>query len=140
METKIVIKVFLFFLFGILYCFSQDNNPVFIYADIKETIVLNENYCEKKITEDEVIFSFGLETLGEINHFIYNKKTGVKKINCHRLNDINFSSIHDLNKVLLSTNKIKTPNEVFDSIFIVEKKKGVIKMYKVEWKKIFYPI
>ncbi len=118
---------------------AQKSNAVFIEVTISDKINLSENYCEKKVTENEVIFSVGLETLGEVNKFVYSKKDGaIQSISLEKYESLNISSIKELNKILRRKNKLSEPNSVFESVFIVEREKDDIKIYKVHWDKKLY--
>lgn len=141
MEVKSVIKVILILFFGFssISIKAQSNNKIFIEANISDKINLTENYCDKKITKNQIVFSIGLETLGEINQFIYNKKNdSVLSITFEEYKSLKFSSIKELNKILQKKKKFNDPNSVFRKIFIVEKHGNEIQVYRVCWQKKIY--
>lgn len=132
MRVQIVIKSLILISLS-LYSFSlegQDREPVYILAKISDTIVLNENYTEKTITENKIVFSIGLETLGVINQFTYDRKNGHKEnIDEERFSELRISSIDDLNKVLVDKAAFKEPQAIFEEVYIVEKKNNRFTIY-----------
>lgn len=141
MEIKTVIKVAtIFSLFlGFHSMKAQEGRSVFIKFDPPETIILDENYCVKETKKNKIVFAFGLETLGEINQFIFKKdKDRMQEISLKEYQSLEFSTINELNQLLVREKKFNKPNEVFSHINIVEKIEGKIVVYKVCWKKILF--
>lgn len=141
MRVQIVIKSLILISLS-LYSFSvegQDRESVYILAYTSDTIVLNENYTEKTITENKIVFSIGLETLGEINQFTFDTKSGhKKKIDEEQFSKLKISSIIDLNKVLVDKGAFKEPQSIFEEVYIVEQKNNKFIIYEVSWKKILF--
>jgi len=141
MRVQIVIKSIILISLS-LYSFSvegQDREPVYILANLSDTIVLNENYTEKTITDNKIVFSFGLETLGVINQFTHDKEYGRKEnIDEERFSELKISSIDDLNKILVDKAAFKEPQSIFEEVYIVEQKNNRFTIYEVIWKKLLF--
>jgi len=139
MGTEGVIKYG--FLVGLMLIFSnsgnaQDNSAVYIKSNNSEIIILDENYMERLETDSMVIFSFGLDSLGEINDFVYDKKgEGAQKIGIEEGDRLPYHTIGALNKRLMKAGLYDRPNVLFEKIFIVEKDEGSYSLYPVFWKK-----
>lgn len=141
MRVQIVIKSIILISLS-LYSFSlegQDREPLYILVNLSDTIVLNENYTEKTIIDNKIVFSIGLETLGVINQFTYDKKYGRKEnIDEERFSELKISSIDDLNKILVDKAAFKEPQSIFEEVYIVEQKNNRFTIYEVIWEKIFF--
>jgi hypothetical protein len=139
MEMQSVIKVIA--IFNLLLCaFStKDQEEVFIKFDKPKTITLDENYCIKNVSENKIVFAFGIETLGEINEFTFRNGIEQKReVSEQESQSLKFSTISQLNKILITKGKFDQPNTVFRNVNIVENIGGKIIIYKVCWKKILY--
>ncbi len=139
MEIKYASELILILVIASSSVSAQIGKEIYIKAEESEVIILDENFLTKTETKNTVIFSFGVETLGEINEFIYNKNLDLKKeINIKEFNLLNFSTIEELNKELIITKKWKHPNQVFRCLFIVEKNQNSMYIYEVRWKKVLF--
>jgi hypothetical protein len=141
MEIKTVIKVAaIFSLFlGCHFMKAQDEKQIYIKFEPSKIIVLDENYCVKNTIKNKIVFAFGLESLGEINQFIFKKDVfQMQEISLKEYQSLEFSTIKELNQSLIKERKFNKPNEVFSHINIVEKFEEKIFVYKVCWKKILF--
>ena len=154
MEVKVAIKIVFVFCIGFYLYGNQINAPIYLEAVITDEIDLGENYLEKYNTNKEIVFSYGIESLGEINKFIFDKNSdSVYTISNDEYKKLKFSSIKELNNELWE-HDIKAPdywdekanatwnraiNNHFKNITIVENDNGNIRVYKnVYWKKQFF--
>lgn len=129
------------FLVGLLLIFSnhgnaQDNDAIYIKSNDSEILNVDENDMERLENDLTVIFSFGWDSLGEINDFIYDKKGAeAQKIGIEEGDRLPYHTIGDLNKRLMKAGLYDRPNVLFEKIFIVEKDEGSYCLYPVSWKK-----
>ena len=144
MEIKHVSKILLNTLISIFsfVIYAQESylsdKIIYIEVDLTDIINLNENYLVKTENENQITFSIGIETLGEINDFIFSKENNLqKKISFKEFENLNFSIIKKLNKTLIKKGMFKKPNEIFKEIYIVERSstKCLVTLYEVLWKK-----
>lgn len=104
METRNVFNahiIIITFVFNCSTIWGQCSEVIYIEANVSDEIHLNESYFEKKVSQREIVYSFGLETLGEINEFTHDRiDNKVLNLSQTEYKSLKFSTIRELNNIL----------------------------------------